>query len=652
MRPTRSGTRPVNEPKIRNVEDEKPPKILPETHFAAGMLFERQGQVDKAVTQYRKAVALNHHYVAAYHRLGLVLSAVGHHDDALVALQRAAELRPENAAIRNNLGFEYLLTGQFAEAEDALRQAVRLQPTFARAHINLGLVLAKTGRFDDALVSFRQVLPEADAYYNLGLVFRGQQRYLEAITAFERTLSLDPEFTAARTQLAEINARMPAPPKADAEPAPQAVVAEAPVVEPPDVREEPMPQAREEAPWAPTPAEMEVLAIVDAILMPTPAEPPSEPVVEPPQPQAEDVGPLWAEAMAVPTASAEVPALPTLPAEEFEEFVEAGTPAERPEMTGEDVRVAAPVGEPFEEDCDVAVRAQPAVEPVEMAMMPEPNAHEEPAVVVADATIMPDAMIHPMTVTQPYEAGEPDADEIITVFPTATITEPAAMRDSWMMLEELETKIALLRQDLGAPALAYVPTMPLVVEADGDAALEGPPVMEPSTGDDEAFDETPVVHTDEEKVDIDAQDPTAMVEPVPGAPMTVEPSFVESAFMASSFAAPMSQEPKVVEVMFIEPPAEPYELAVSASAAEFAWVEAFGDLEALLSVVINETQCWDQFDAEPDDALVLSPLEPCADDAAAGSMANDTVPAIQPEEAFEEFVEEETQTAKLDDGSR
>ena len=76
MGPGRPGVNPKNDPAYINAEEETPPKILPDTHYAAGMLFERQGQIDKAILQYRKAVAVNHNFANAYHRLGLTLSAV------------------------------------------------------------------------------------------------------------------------------------------------------------------------------------------------------------------------------------------------------------------------------------------------------------------------------------------------------------------------------------------------------------------------------------------------------------------------------------------------------------------------------------------------------------------------------------------------
>jgi tetratricopeptide (TPR) repeat protein len=167
-------------------------------------VFEQQGAMDKAIEQYRKAILLNHNYAAAYQRLGLVQSITDRHDEALEAFTKAVELKPDSAVIRNNLGFELLYQERWAEAERHLREAVRIDPKLARGHINLALLMARTERYDEAFANFRQVLAEPDAYYNLGLVLRAQRRYEQAADAFNHVLSVNPEFTAARQQLAQI----------------------------------------------------------------------------------------------------------------------------------------------------------------------------------------------------------------------------------------------------------------------------------------------------------------------------------------------------------------------------------------------------------------------------------------------------------------
>lgn len=188
-----------------DVRETPPPKILPQTHFAAGQLLEAQGQFDQALVQYQRAVLLNHRHVAAYHRMGTLLARMGRHREAIDALTKAADLRPDAYVLYNNLGFEYAILNEWDTAEAHLRRAIDLNPTFERARVNLGMVLCRRGQFEEALEQFRTVLPESEAQYNLGLMYAGSKRYRDAGLAYHRALQLDPNLIAAQTQLAYIS---------------------------------------------------------------------------------------------------------------------------------------------------------------------------------------------------------------------------------------------------------------------------------------------------------------------------------------------------------------------------------------------------------------------------------------------------------------
>ncbi len=537
------GLKSPRNPGILEVEDEKPPKILPETHFAAAMLFERQGAVDKAIAQYRKTVALNHHHLAAYHRLGLMLSAVGQHDEAVQALRRAVELKPDHAVIRNNLGFEYMLTQRWEDAERELRQAVALQPEFRRAHINLGMTLAKLGVFDDALASFQQALPEPDAYYNLGLMFRGQQRYPEALEAFRQVLAIAPGFSAARVQWDEVAARM-APPEASLPPAETAVAQaamEIPSQATPPAELQPVPDSVIDAPSSTELAD--VFGLIDAIFASRKTEP--EPIAQ------------------TQVATMEQPA--EAPTRAFEEFIEE---------THEPC-----VEQP--EPAHVAVERTPVVEaPVVQLPGPEPTPSEFLEETPETPEIAPDLGLAVAVEDDVREVAELDADEVIADAPTTPPT-PAAARDSWIMLAELESKIGLLRDEIRTRDSQFfgpsAPANPFGFYATGEPTPT-PAVVEYFEEDEpddenEEFEEAPVVEFNEDD-ETDSNDPTTQRLPENALPCAEEP-------------APSSDA--------------------------FDWSATFGDLEALLSVVINESRCWQTEDGDAitlrDDGIEFIPFD-------------------------------------------
>lgn len=193
-------------------EDMTTPLILPDTFLAAGQLHEASGMIGAAIVQYRKAIAVNHGFVGAYHRLALALSALGEHEEAARTFRRAVMLLPESAVLQNNLGYELMVLRRWTEAEPCFRRAIELEHDFARPYVNRGMVLSRLGRFEEAFECFLAVLPEADAYYNLGLMYRGQRRYTDAADAFHRVLTLNPGFVAAMTQLEQIEPELPPEP--------------------------------------------------------------------------------------------------------------------------------------------------------------------------------------------------------------------------------------------------------------------------------------------------------------------------------------------------------------------------------------------------------------------------------------------------------
>ncbi|MBK8914635.1 MAG: tetratricopeptide repeat protein [Phycisphaerales bacterium] len=174
------------------------------TYFAHGHLLERQGNLEKAISQYEEALRVGPNFVTAINRLGVTLNKVGRHAEATARFQRAITLSPSTAHLYNNLGFSLYLEGRLDEAEAALRRALEIRPDFTRASMNLGLVLGGLGRFDEALAAFRMGTDEAGALYNLALTQSEAGRYTLAVQSLSAALQINPRLEAARLHLQEI----------------------------------------------------------------------------------------------------------------------------------------------------------------------------------------------------------------------------------------------------------------------------------------------------------------------------------------------------------------------------------------------------------------------------------------------------------------
>lgn len=260
-------TEPRNTPgALPTAKGDVEPRLNSSTYVAHGDLLERQGNLEQAAVQYRKALELTPDLPAARNRLGITLNKLGRHAEASAEFREALARTPAVPHLYNNLGFSLYLEGNYPEAERALARAVELQPNFRRAQMNLGLVLARMGRYDEALAAFSVAGSEADAHYNIAIMQAEAGRYVAAAHSLEQALAANPDYTPARQQLKEIS-RLAA-----AEEAERAAATEAEAVA--AARATPEPPAVEPVVAASTGFEA-VADILPPTLSPPPAQTPS-----------------------------------------------------------------------------------------------------------------------------------------------------------------------------------------------------------------------------------------------------------------------------------------------------------------------------------------------------------------------------------------
>jgi len=184
-----------------NVKDSPTPKISPQTHYASGLMLERQGDYVAAAAQFTKAADGDPKLLDAHNRLGMCYSRLGQFEGAAASFRDAVKLSPDAPALRNNLGFCLLSLQKYAEAEAACRKALELAPDFERARMNLAIALARQRRLGDAAVEFSRVLPPEAAYYNVGVICMEMSEMAPAEQAFREALAIKPDYEPARRRL-------------------------------------------------------------------------------------------------------------------------------------------------------------------------------------------------------------------------------------------------------------------------------------------------------------------------------------------------------------------------------------------------------------------------------------------------------------------
>src|SRR6267143_914457 len=140
-----------------------PPTEQAETWFERASEWDADpAQWDDAIDAYRRVVAIDPTYAAAWNNLGLLLHRMGRYDEARTCYDRALGEAAECAEAAYNLGSLNEDTGDVEEAVRCYRRALDVSPDYADAHFNLAGALARAGRGDEAVRHWQRYL-ELDA---------------------------------------------------------------------------------------------------------------------------------------------------------------------------------------------------------------------------------------------------------------------------------------------------------------------------------------------------------------------------------------------------------------------------------------------------------------------------------------------------------
>ena len=111
-----------------------------------------EGAFRDARTFARNAVEGSPHCAMAHFCLGQSYQRAGDDDRALGEYRAALELGPAEV-VHNNVAVIYMRRAQWREAEGELREEVAINPRYAKAYYNLGIVLRREGRSAEACAS-------------------------------------------------------------------------------------------------------------------------------------------------------------------------------------------------------------------------------------------------------------------------------------------------------------------------------------------------------------------------------------------------------------------------------------------------------------------------------------------------------------------
>ena len=166
-----------------------------------------KGQLNTAVTYYRRAIEQQPQLVAAYLALGELLAKARAIPQAIACYQQGLKQQPESAELYFRLGNLYQAQQKWSQAAVCYQKVTQYEPANAVAFHELGEVLSKQEQWSQAVSAYQQAIKlKSDfswSHNNLGYALIQLEQWSQAVSAYQQAIKLEPDFPWSYYNLAE-----------------------------------------------------------------------------------------------------------------------------------------------------------------------------------------------------------------------------------------------------------------------------------------------------------------------------------------------------------------------------------------------------------------------------------------------------------------
>ena len=186
---------------LSNAHDRPYSDYTAEDHFYLGLRFQQQGELEKVIDHYDKAIELNPQFAEAYYNRGNAKRVSDDHQGAITNYNKAIELNPQDAEAYNNRGNAKADSGNHQQAIADYDKAIELNPQDAKAYHNRGKAKRVSGHYQEAITDYNKAIelnPQfAGAYSNRGVAKWDSRDYQGAVADFDKAIELNPQYAGA-----------------------------------------------------------------------------------------------------------------------------------------------------------------------------------------------------------------------------------------------------------------------------------------------------------------------------------------------------------------------------------------------------------------------------------------------------------------------
>ena len=182
-----------------------PTNLGPEIWITNGLLYESQGNHNRALDNYTKALEIEPNNLAALQSTARLYVKQQQYAPAIDFFNRAVAVSataPNYAELAN----AQQQLGKIPEAQASIQKAIELEPTSTRYRNTMAGMLVAQGRSDEAIQQLEQVFPSAVANYNVAYLHFVNKNMAGAQQHLQAALTADPNLQPARDLLATISA--------------------------------------------------------------------------------------------------------------------------------------------------------------------------------------------------------------------------------------------------------------------------------------------------------------------------------------------------------------------------------------------------------------------------------------------------------------
>ncbi len=115
----------------------------PNIHATMGEIYKKQGDLEKAEEEFKKAIEINPRYADGYHNLATFYQHYGRNDEAIPNYLKAIEYKPRLWQAYQGLAGIYFKQGDYFKARDYVKKALEIDPANEKLQENMRIIEAK-----------------------------------------------------------------------------------------------------------------------------------------------------------------------------------------------------------------------------------------------------------------------------------------------------------------------------------------------------------------------------------------------------------------------------------------------------------------------------------------------------------------------------